>query len=161
MEQMKVSRDVPDAAKKTLAQQIMSDFEGMEALFKAKDFHCLAKLMGKRGASLVTTGFEKIPGAASAEYWRSLWKEGAELKLVAVNVFVHSLKERALVPYCAVMDEGVTYEEWKKNPPYYDAAAIVTFDYQVGGPKAEGSSPGAADPPGMMLLLHKTNCPWG
>jgi len=161
LDQTKISGNVRDEAKKSLAQQIISDFRTMEELFKAKEFHCLAKLMGKRGTSLVTVGFEKIPGAASAEYWRSLWKEGAELKLVPVNVFVHNLRDRALVPYCTVMDEGVSYEQWKKNPVYYDAMAVVSFEYEITGQKAGESTGDVEDPVGTMLLLHKSGCPWG
>lgn len=161
LDQTKISGDVREEAKKSLAQQIFSDFRTMEELFRAKEFHCLAKLMGKRGTSLVTVSFEKIPGAASAEYWRSLWKEGAGLKLVPVHVFVQNLKNRALVPYCTVMDEGVTYEEWRKNPVYYDAVAVVTFEYEITGQRARGSAGDVEDPPGTMLLLHKSGCPWG
>lgn len=161
LEQMKVSGDVPEAARKTLVEQVISDFRTMGALFKAKEFHCLAKLMGKRGVSLITVGFEKLPGAASAEYWRSLWKEGAELEFAPVNVFVYNLRARALVPYCAVMDQGITYEEWKRKADYYDAAAFLTFTYTVSGGATGETSDAVMDPPGSGTYLHKSGCPWG
>ena len=161
LDQTKISGDIREEAKTSLAQQIISDIGTMNDLFKTKQFKCLAKLMGKRGTSLVTFGFEKIPGADSAEYWRSLWKEGADLKITPVHVYVRNLKDRVLVPYCAAMDEGVSYEQWKKNPVYYDAMAVVSFEYEITGQKAGESTGDVEDPAGTMLLLHKSGCPWG
>jgi hypothetical protein len=160
LDQMKGSTDVPEKAKESLAQQISDDFGAMKALFEAKDFCYLAKLLGKRGASLVTPGFEKIWGAESAEYWQSVWKDGAELKLVPVHVYVSSVKEPQLVPFCAVIDQGIKIEEWKKNRSYYDAVAILVFECRI-VKREQGKISHNITGEAAAIYIHQTGCPWG
>lgn len=160
LDQMKSFTTVPDKAKSSLSHQIASDFEAMKVLFETKDFHSLAMLLGRRGVYLATESFEKIPGAGSAKYWESVWEEGVELKLVPVTIHLASVKEPLRVPFNAVIDQGITIEEWKKNPSSYDTMAILIFEChivkrQMGKTKQNRTDLGTA------IYFHKNICPWG
>jgi len=160
LDQMKSYTAVPDKAKGSLSHQIASDFEAMKVLFETKDFKSLAMLLGRRGVYLATESFEKIPGAGSAKYWESVWEEGVELKLVPVYIYLAGVKEPLQVPFNAVIDEGITIEEWRRNPSSYDTMAILVFECHI-VKKAMGKPAQNRTDLGTAIYFHKNICPWG
>jgi len=144
----------------SLAQQIASDFAAMKFLFEAKDFCCLAKLLEKRGVAIATPGYKKIWGGASAEFWQSVWKEGMELNFVPVHIEVSGAIAPQPVPFCDFIDQGITITEWRRNPTYYDAVAILIFEFHI-VEKDKGTISHNATGVGTATYLHKTGCPWG
>jgi hypothetical protein len=155
-----VGRALLGKAKKGLAQQIADDFETMKLLFENKEFSSLAKLLGKRGATLTTPRYEKICGGASAEFWRSVWNEGLELNFVPVSVVFSGAIKSQPVPFCAAFDQGISIREWKKDPGFYDATAVLTFEFHI-VPKTSGKTSQNDTGVAAAIYLHKNGCPWG
>jgi hypothetical protein len=155
-----LGKDVLEKAKGSLAQQIAADFEAMKLLFEAKDFCCLAKLLGKRGAALTTPGYEKICGGGSAEFWQSVWKDGLELNFVPVSIVVSGAITPQPVPLCTLIDQGSMIKDEKGNPIYYNAVAILTLEFHI-VPKVKGEASHNATGMGTATYFHKTVCPWG
>jgi len=153
-------KEVMKEALESLAQQIAADFEGMKLLFEAKDFCCVAKLLGKRGAALTTPGFEKICGGGSAEFWKSVWKDGLELNFVPVSIVVSAAITPQPVPLCTLIDEGGVIRDKKGEPIKYNAVAFITLEYHI-MPKVKGAASHNQTGMGTATYLHKTVCPWG
>jgi len=151
---------VQEKMRESLAQQIASDFEALKFLFEAKDFCCLAKLLEKRGVAIATPGYKKIWGGASAEFWQSVWKEGAELNFVPLHIEVSGAIAPQSVPFCDLIDQGITITEWRRNPTSYDAVGILIFEFHIVS-KSSGTTSHNATGEGSATYLHKTGCPWG
>lgn len=153
-------KNIQEAMLLSLAKQIAADFEGMKLLFEAKEFCCLAKLLGKRGANLTTPGFEKICGGGSAEFWESVWKEGEELNFVPVSIVVSSAINPQPVPLCTLIQEGGPLKDEKGDTIKYNAVAFITLEYHI-APKVKGTGSHNQTGMGTATYLHKTICPWG
>ena len=151
---------VLEKAKVSLAQQVAADFEAMKLLFEAKDFCSQAKLLEKRGADLTTPGYEKIRGAGSAEFWQSVWKEGLELNFVPLSIVVSGAITPQPVPLSTLIDQGIMIRDEKGNPIYYNAVAILTFEFHI-VPKVKGAASHNETGVCTATYLHKTVCPWG
>lgn len=147
-------------AKKSLAQQIAADFEAMRYFLEKKDFCCLAKLMEKRGVVIITPAYKKIWGGSSAEFWKNAWSDEAKIKLIPIHIQISGALGKQLVPFCDLLDEGVTVTEWMKKSPQYNAVAVLVFEFHIvtksGGTTVHNAT-GGAD----ASYIHKTGCPWG
>jgi len=151
---------VREKMKASLAQQVTADFDAMKLLFETKDFSSQAKLLEKRGAALTTPGFEKIRGADSSEFWKSVWKDAVELNLVPVSIVVSGAITPQPVPLSTLIDQGIMIRDENGNPIKYDAVAILTFEFHI-VPKSRGTTFHNETGVCTATYFHKTVCPWG
>jgi hypothetical protein len=135
--------------KGSLAHQVAADFDEMKSAFEENRLSDLVILLGRRRAVLTAPGFEQIPGAGSAEFWRNARGGGATLRLVPVNLHISG-----------AMQPKPDLKTDPKGGIENDAVAVVIFEFHV-----VSRTPGATshNDTGLCVAtyLHKTGCPWG
>lgn len=134
---------------KGLAEQIVCDNKKFTEHFTKREFKGMAKLLGKRSASLMTRGYKKMYGKESESFWNETWSEGKIIKFKPVHIYLSDVVEKG---------EGLKKAEGEERM-VFDCVAYAIQEIHIIS-KEEGKIAHNATILGIWTFKHQDACPW-
>lgn len=131
-----------------LADAIISDNEELARLFKNRDFDAMAKLYTERGGAIIAPEYRIYSCQDIAKFWKSAWKEGAELKFKTVHIYLSDQLGK---------QPGFFFKDGKEVKTTFDTVAFEVHEFRV-IPKEEGVHNQRGD--GGRDYAHQEECTW-
>jgi hypothetical protein len=146
--------NVPEDVIMRLVGKIVEDNDNLTADFGGGNFIDVAKRLGKRGTSLLTHDYEKMPGNDSAGFWRDSAKGGAILAPVVDAIYITDVVGRRTVEVCLADAKTGALAPQRLT---YDYVAAVTQEFHV---IERGAATHNATSFGGQVYRHQDTCIW-